>query len=88
MKKSIASYAHRVIFIKDEKWKDTGHEVSWLYACRNKHMRMNLLRTVLTTLGIIIGIASIICVISIGDGGKVRNRGRTEEDRNQQVLDL
>jgi len=36
------------------------------------HLRMNVLRTLLTMLGIIIGIGSIIAVLSIGQGGRLQ----------------
>ncbi len=43
-----------------------------------QQMRANMMRTVLTMLGIVIGIASMIAVISLGDGGSVRIDGELQ----------
>jgi putative ABC transport system permease protein len=35
-----------------------------------KALRQNILRTLLTMLGIIIGVGAVICVVAIGDGAQ------------------
>ena len=41
-------------------------------------LRRNKLRSFLTALGIIIGVAAVICMVSIGEGAKQRIRTQIE----------
>ena len=49
-------------------------------------LRRNLLRSFLTALGIIIGVAAVICMVSIGEGAKSRIRGMIEATGTNVLL--
>lgn len=48
----------------------TGQEIIEAAKMALRSLRMNLFRTVLTLLGIVIGVASVIAMLAIGDGAK------------------
>ena len=49
-------------------------------------LRRNKLRSFLTALGIIIGVAAVICMVSIGEGAKSRIRGMIESAGTNVLL--
>ncbi|MCK9161284.1 MAG: MacB family efflux pump subunit [Arcobacteraceae bacterium] len=89
--KEIASYANRVIEIRDglvvhdeqkaiKKEIKITNKVKDKYSFKNeiiesmqsafKALKMNIYRTILTLLGIVIGVGSVIVMLAIGDGAK------------------
>ena len=54
-----------------------------------KSLRSNILRSVLTSLGIIIGVSSVITMISIGTGARLEVEQQIERfGSNNLILDL
>ena len=49
-------------------------------------LRVNKMRSALTMLGIIIGVAAVICMVSIGEGAKTRIRSQIEATGTNVVL--
>ena len=49
-------------------------------------LRRNTLRSILTALGIIIGVAAVICMVSIGEGAKSRIRTQIEGAGTNVIL--
>lgn len=51
-------------------------------------LRANLLRTILTMLGILIGVASIIAIVAVGNGGKSAIVSTIESNRAQNTIQI
>ena len=52
-----------------------------------KSLRRNLIRTVLTVLGLVVGIAAFICVVGVGKAGSAKGRRTAAEAGQQHDLD-
>src|SRR4029079_3719163 len=49
-------------------------QILLLFAVAAKDLRRNLMRSILTTLGVIIGVSAVICTIAIGEGASFKIR--------------
>jgi len=59
-----------------------------MFAFALTSLRANLLRTALTMLGILIGVASIIAIVAVGNGGKSAIVATIESNRAQNTIQI
>ena len=86
----IAKYGSRIIKMKDGQIiEDKKMSLTDLIYLSQKSLRSNILRSVLTSLGIIIGVSSVITMISIGSGARQEVEEQIERfGSNNLILDL
>lgn len=58
------------------------------FAVAFDQLRINTLRTILSTLGVIIGVGSLVAVLSLGDGLERFTRNEVERTTDVQAVSL
>ena len=82
----IANYGSRIIKMKDGKiLEDKKMSITDLISL-TKSLRSNILRSILTSLGIIIGVSSVITMISIGSGARIEVEQQIERFGSNNLI--
>ncbi len=83
----IANYGSRIIKMKDGRiLEDKKMSITDLIYLSQKSLRSNILRSILTSLGIIIGVSSVITMISIGSGARIEVEQQIERFGSNNLI--